>query len=105
MRHIVEARDLVLEYDRSFKAINGASFNINVNDFVFITGKSGSGKSTLLNILASLDKASCGNVYYCGKRYGAMKEAELAELRGHNYGFVFQAYHLIPRINIENNIL
>lgn len=70
-----------------------------------IYGKSGSGKTTLLNILAGLDKASQGNVYYLGKRYGSMNDSELAKLRGLNFGFVFQAYHLIPRISIEENIL
>lgn len=70
-----------------------------------IYGKSGSGKTTLLNILAGLDKASQGNVYYLGKRYGSMNDSEMAKLRGENFGFVFQAYHLIPRINIKENIL
>ena len=65
----------------------------------------GSGKTTLLNILAGLDKASQGNVYYLGKRYGSMNDSEMAKLRGENFGFVFQAYHLIPRINIKENIL
>lgn len=70
-----------------------------------IYGKSGSGKTTLLNILAGLDQASEGNVFYLGRRYGSMSESELASLRGLNFGFVFQAYHLIPRISIEGNIL
>lgn len=70
-----------------------------------IYGKSGSGKTTLLNILAGLDKASQGNVYYLEKRYSSMSDSDLAKLRGINFGFVFQAYHLIPRINIEENIL
>ena len=60
-----------------------------------IYGKSGSGKTTLLNILAGIDTASQGNVYYMGNRYNSMKESKLAKLRGNNYGFVFQAYHLI----------
>lgn len=70
-----------------------------------IYGKSGSGKTTLLNLLAGLDKASEGNVCYLGKKYSSMSESELAKLRGLNFGFVFQAYHLIPRINIKENIL
>lgn len=70
-----------------------------------IYGKSGSGKTTLLNILAGLDRASQGNVYYLEKRYGSMNDSELAKLRGLNFGFVFQAFHLIPRINIEENII
>lgn len=70
-----------------------------------IYGKSGSGKSTLLNILAGLDQASEGEVFYLGKKYSSMNDSESAALRGLNFGFVFQAYHLIPRINVEGNIL
>lgn len=69
-----------------------------------IYGKSGSGKTTLLNLLAGLDQASNGDIMFQGKKYAFMKEAELAKLRGNNFGFVFQAYHLIPRINVEENI-
>lgn len=70
-----------------------------------IYGKSGSGKTTLLNILAGLDQPSQGNVFFRGKRLGSMSESELSKLRGLNFGFVFQAYHLIPRLRIEGNIL
>lgn len=70
-----------------------------------IYGKSGSGKTTLLNLLAGLDKASKGDVIFQEKKYSAMKESQLAKLRGLYYGFVFQAYHLIPRISVEENIL
>lgn len=70
-----------------------------------IYGKSGSGKTTLLNILAGLDQPSQGNVFFLGRRLGSMGESELSKLRGLNFGFVFQAYHLIPRLRIEGNIL
>lgn len=70
-----------------------------------IYGKSGSGKSTLLNLMAGLDKPTNGDIHFQGKRYSSMKESELASLRGHYYGFVFQSYHLIPRICVEENIL
>lgn len=70
-----------------------------------IYGKSGSGKSTLLNILAGLDQASHGDVYYMKKNYRSMNDSEKARVRGENFGFIFQAYHLIPRINVKENIL
>lgn len=70
-----------------------------------IYGKSGSGKSTLLNILAGLDQASRGDIYYMGKNYRAMNDSEKSKVRGENFGFIFQAYHLIPRINVKENIL
>lgn len=81
------------------------SIEIKKESVNLIYGKSGSGKTTLLNILAGIDKSSQGNVYYCGKRYGSMGESKLAKLRGNNFGFVFQGYHLIPRISVEENIL
>lgn len=70
-----------------------------------IYGKSGSGKSTLLNILAGLDQASYGDVYYQGRSYSSMSDSQAAKVRGENFGFIFQAYHLIPRISVESNIL
>ena len=86
-------------------ALDGINLKFRESEFVTILGASGSGKTTLLNILAGIDKASQGNVYYCGKRYGSMGESKLAKLRGNNFGFVFQGYHLIPRISVEENIL
>ena len=107
--------DILLSCDNISKTYESSSIRTRVLKQVSISfksgsvnliyGKSGSGKTTLLNILAGLDKASQGNIYYLGKRYGSMNDSQLAKLRGLNFGFVFQAYHLIPRINIEENIL
>ncbi len=69
-----------------------------------IYGKSGSGKTTLLNILAGLDKTSEGDIYYLTERYGSLSETRMARLRGEHFGFVFQAYHLIPNVCAEENI-
>lgn len=82
--------------------------NINL-DFIegstnMIYGKSGSGKTTLLNLLAGLDKPSNGDIYFCDREYRSMSESELSKLRGNNYGFVFQSFHLISRISVEDNI-
>lgn len=69
-----------------------------------IHGKSGSGKTTLLNLLAGLDKASSGEIYFQNKKYHSMTESEMAKLRGNNFGFVFQSFHLIKGISVEENI-
>lgn len=87
------------------KALKQVSVAFKEGSINLIYGKSGSGKSTLLNILAGLDQASEGEVFYLGKKYCSMNDSESAALRGLNFGFVFQAYHLIPRINVEGNIL
>lgn len=80
------------------------SLEIKEGSINLIYGKSGSGKTTLLNLLAGLDRASKGDIIFQGKKYESMTETELAILRGKHYGFVFQAYHLIPRICVEENI-
>ena len=104
---ILSCRNLSKTYDNGrirtkvLKNVNDAFSKGSIN---LIFGKSGSGKTTLLNILASLDNASEGEIYYRDKRYGSMNEAARSRLRGQNFGFVFQAYHLIPRISIEENI-
>lgn len=104
MRHIVEARDLVLEYDKSFKVINGASFNINVNDFVFITGKSGSGKSTLIRSMYGDMDISSGSLNVCLSELKDINRSSLAFLR-QRVGIIFQDFRLINEWNVEKNVM
>ena len=78
------------------KVLNGIDLSFVEGSINLIYGKSGSGKTTLLNLLAGLDKASNGEIMFQDKKYSSMKEFQLANLRGLYYGFVFQAYHLIP---------
>ena len=104
MRHIVEARDLVLEYDRSFRVINGASFNINVNDFVFITGKSGSGKSTLIRSMYGDMDISSGSLNVCLSELKGINRTSLALLR-QRVGIIFQDFRLINEWNVERNVM
>lgn len=105
---ILSCEDISKIYDSgrtAVRALKQITLEIRKGSINLIYGKSGSGKTTLLNILAGLDYASTGNVYYQGRRYGSMSERKLAALRGENYGFVFQAYHLIPHISVKENIL
>ena len=104
---ILSCRNLSKTYDNGrirTKVLKNVNVAFNKGSINLIFGKSGSGKTTLLNILASLENASEGEIYYRDKRYGSMNEAARSRLRGQNFGFVFQAYHLIPRISIEENI-
>lgn len=87
------------------KALSGVSLSFNEASINLIYGKSGSGKSTLLNVLAGIDNASDGDIFFQGKNYAVMMEREMAKLRGDNYGFIFQAYHLIPHITAKENIM
>ncbi|MFA8437081.1 MAG: ABC transporter ATP-binding protein [Marinifilaceae bacterium] len=81
------------------------SLEITSGDSLAIVGPSGSGKSTLLNIIGSLDRCSSGSILYDGKDISSLGEMELAQVRNKNIGFVFQAHHLLPQLNLIENVL
>ena len=83
------------------EALKGASFTISKGEFVAIVGPSGSGKTTLLNLIGALDIPTSGKVYLSEKDVFSMKEEELAVFLCLNIGFVFQAYNLVPELNVE----
>jgi putative ABC transport system ATP-binding protein len=87
------------------EALKNASFSIGKGEFVSIVGPSGSGKSTLLNLIGALDNPTSGKVFLDSHDIFSMKEEELAVFRRRNIGFVFQAYNLIPELNVEENIV
>jgi len=85
-------------------ALRGIDLSIGKEEFIVISGPSGSGKSTLLNIIGGLDAPSDGSVELEGTKITALEENELALFRRENIGFVFQAYNLIPVLNVKENI-
>ncbi|HNU81077.1 MAG TPA: ABC transporter ATP-binding protein, partial [Bacillota bacterium] len=86
------------------EALKNASFSIEKGEFVSIVGPSGSGKSTLLNLIGALDNPTSGKVFLNGRDIFVMEEEELAVFRRRSIGFIFQAYNLIPELNVEENI-
>lgn len=86
------------------EALKGASFTISKGEFVSVVGPSGSGKSTLLNLLGALDTPTSGKVLLDGQDIFTMREEELSVFRRRNIGFVFQAYNLVPELNVEENM-
>jgi len=86
-------------------ALKEVSFSVAKGEFISIVGPSGSGKSTLLNLLGALDSPTSGNVFLDGKDISTMKEKNLSVFRRRNIGFIFQAFNLIPELNVEENIL
>jgi len=99
-KKILEIKELKREFimgSETVHALRGISFDVNAGEFVTIMGSSGSGKTTLLNILGCLDKPSIGNYFLDGVDVKSLSRDELAQLRNHKIGFVFQAYNLLPR--------
>lgn len=91
--------------DTKVHALKDVSFSIEKGEFVSVVGPSGSGKSTLLNLLGALDYPTSGKVFLDGRDIFSMKEEALAVFRRRNIGFIFQAYNLVPELNVEENIV
>jgi putative ABC transport system ATP-binding protein len=86
------------------QALKGISMSIDSGEFVALAGPSGSGKTTLLNMIGGLDLPDSGRVIVDGNEYGSMNQSQLATLRLHKIGFVFQAYNLIPVLSALENV-
>ena len=87
------------------KAIDGVNISVAQGEFVAIVGTSGSGKSTLLNMLGGLDRPTEGKVLVDGKDIFSLKDEELTIFRRRKIGFVFQAFNLVPVLNVYENIV
>ena len=87
------------------EALKQVSFSMQRGEFGAVVGVSGSGKSTLLNCIGGLDEADAGKVYLNGRDVFAMDENERTIFRRQNIGFIFQSFHLIPELNVEQNII
>ncbi|MFA5942225.1 MAG: ABC transporter ATP-binding protein [Candidatus Paceibacterota bacterium] len=104
---MIEVRDLKKEYleeETSTRALRGVSFSIKKGEFVSIMGPSGSGKSTLLNILSFLDRPTGGSYTFLGKSIDERDDRELARVRNEDMGFVFQAFNLLSRLTVYDNV-
>ena len=85
-------------------ALNNVNFSVDHGEYVAIMGESGAGKTTLLNLLATLDKASEGQILLNGKDLSQMNEKEAANFRRKHLGFVFQDFNLLDNFNNRDNI-
>jgi len=104
---LIETIDLTKIYgekETSVTALNSINTGFNENQFTAIMGPSGSGKSTLLHCLAGLDKVTSGSILINGVDLASLNDKELTKMRRDSFGFVFQAFNLIPTLTAEENI-
>jgi putative ABC transport system ATP-binding protein len=105
--NIVKCSDVKKTYRQGVvdvQALRGVSLSIKKGDFLALAGPSGSGKTTMLNIIGGLDSADSGKVTVNGNALEEMNQSQLANLRLHHIGFVFQAFNLIPVLSAAENV-
>lgn len=105
---MIELADIVRRYrigGQTVNALDGVSLRVDRGEYVAITGASGSGKSTLLNVLGCLDRPDQGRYHLEGTDVAALDDGQLSEVRNCRIGFVFQSFHLMPRLSVLENVL
>lgn len=86
------------------RAIDEVTLSIRRGEFIGLLGSSGSGKSTLLNLMAGLDQPTSGSIIAAGRNLAEMSSRELARYRNQTMGMIFQAFNLLPRMTLEENV-
>lgn len=90
--------------DQAIKALDHVNLEIREGGFVCLSAPSGGGKTTLLNAIGGLDRPDSGEIWIAGKRIDNLSKGDLAKLRLHQIGFVFQAFNLIPVLTAKENV-
>jgi len=90
--------------DEQVHALEDVTLTVTAGEAVAVVGASGSGKSTLLNLVSAVDRPTSGTVRVCGVDLAAASESQMVDLRRRRIGLVFQAFHLVPHLTVEENI-
>jgi putative ABC transport system ATP-binding protein len=104
---LYELTGVTKRYSRGRKTVDalaGIDLTVAEGEFIAIQGSTGSGKTTLLQMLGALDRPTAGELLYDGRDLAKLGEGDLAELRSHSYGFIFQAFNLIPTLSAQENV-
>jgi putative ABC transport system ATP-binding protein len=106
-KSLIKLVDLYKQYENEevvTKVLYGINLEIKKGDFVAIMGPSGSGKSTLMHIMGFLDKLSSGSYFFKDRDVSKLDDDELAEIRNSEVGFIFQAFNLLQRTSVYDNV-
>jgi putative ABC transport system ATP-binding protein len=104
---IIEARDVTKVYalgNATVEAVRGVTMSVAPGEFVALMGPSGSGKSTLLQLLGGLDRPTTGSIVFEGRDISGLSDGEATRLRRERTGYIFQAFNLIPLLDLRENI-
>lgn len=108
MKKVISVRDLCRTFhvgDIDVHALDHISLDIHEGEFIAVMGPSGSGKSTLMNILGCLDTPTSGSYELLEHKVSEMDDNQLSDIRNQYLGFVFQSFHLLPRLTAWDNVL
>lgn len=103
----IRAEDVSRHYrmgEALIRAVDGVSLSVRAGEFLALLGSSGSGKSTLLNLLAGLDRPTAGAIFVQSHNLAELDTHELARYRRQTVGMVFQAFNLLPKMTLEENV-
>lgn len=101
---MLELRNLNKSYSNGRRILNNLSYTLASGEFVAVMGESGVGKSTLLNLIAGLDAPDSGEIVVDGVAMTALDDDAATALRREKFGFVFQAFHVLPHLTLEQNV-
>jgi putative ABC transport system ATP-binding protein len=97
-------RDVSKSYANGRRVLSGLNYELAAGEYVAVMGESGVGKSTLLNLIAGLDAPDSGQILVDGTDIGALNDDAATRLRREKFGFVFQAFHILPHLTLAQNV-
>ena len=105
--HFIQLKNVSKTYqlgETQVPALKNLNLELRKGEFTALIGASGSGKTTLLNLIGCLDRADSGEIILDAEPVSSLSERELGDLRNHKIGFIFQSFHLIPVLNVFENV-